>query len=63
MLLLGIHLISTSIVYMVETYYNDESPSKMILVYSTIPYVVIPGLMVLRFLSVRIPYSGKVKFE
>lgn len=63
MLMLGIHLISTSIVYMVETYYNDESPSKMILIYSTLPYVVIPGLMLLRFLSVGTPYTEKVKFE
>ena len=48
MLLLGIHLISTSIVYMVETYYNDESPDDTrIFDYSLCCYPWFDGVKVL----------------
>ncbi|KAI6658511.1 hypothetical protein LOD99_15311 [Oopsacas minuta] len=63
MLMLGFYLLTTSIVYIVETYYNDKSPKKTLLIYSTIPFVVIPGLMVLRFLAIELPYSSKTKTE
>ena len=63
MMIMGFHILTTASVYMVETYYNDSSPSKMSLIYGTIPFVVIPGLMVLRFICVKEPFETKIKFQ
>ena len=63
MIIMGLYLMNTTCVYMVETFYNESSPSKMVLLYSSIPYAVIPGLMVVRFVSVRDPYGTKLKSQ
>ena len=63
MMIMGFYLLTTTTVYIVETYYNDSSPSKMALIYGSIPYVVIPGLMVLRFISVKEPFDTKLKSQ
>ena len=63
MIIMAFYLMNTTCVYMVETFYNESSPSKMVLLYSSVPFVIIPGLMVVRFVSVRDPYGTKLKAQ
>ena len=56
MIIIGFYYPTSTLVYMVETYYNDTSPLKMELIYGCMPFNIIFILMLLRFYTSPHPY-------